>query len=144
MNPRDYHILARELTEGNRPVNFRTAINRAYYATYNVGVENLEEMGFNIDKGPQGHKQVQRRLNQSGTEELVHVSSKLSDLQSSRIDADYRMENQVVERMKNAEALVKQAGELIETIDSCCTGDNREQIVATIEEYLEKFPKGSV
>lgn len=144
MNPRDYHILATELARGRRAVDFRSAINRAYYATYNVSVENLEEMGFKIDEGPQGHKQVQRRLSQSGTEELVHVSSKLSDLHSSRIDADYRLENQIVEQEKNAVALVKQAREMIETIDGSCTGENRKQIIATIKEYLEKFHKGSV
>ena len=144
MNPRDYHILARELTEGNRPVDFRTAINRAYYATYNVGVENLEEMGFKIDEGPQGHKQVQRRLNQSGTEELVHVSSKLGDLYSSRIDADYRLQKQSVERKKNAVAWVELSGQLIESIDNFCTGNNRGQIIASISNYLDRFPEGSV
>jgi len=144
VDPRDYHILATELAEGTRAVDFRSAINRAYYATYNVGVEILEGMGFKIDEGPQGHRQVQRRFNNCGADKLIRVASKLSDLYSSRIDADYRLENQIVEQKKNAEALVKQAGEMIETIDGSCTGENRKQIIATIKEYLEKFHKGSV
>ncbi len=144
MNPRDYHILATELARGRRAVDFRSAINRAYYATYNVGVEILEGMGFKIDKGPKGHHQVQRRLNNCGVDEIISVASKLGDLYSRRIDADYRLENLVVEQKKNAEALVKQAGEMIETIDGSCTGENRKQIIATIKEYLEKFHKGSV
>lgn len=144
MDPRDYHILARELTEGNRPVDFRTAINRAYYATYNVGVEILEGMGFKIDKGPKGHHQVQRRLNNCGVDEIISVASKLGDLYSRRIDADYRLENRVVERKKNAVAWVKQAGKMIETIDNSRTGNNRGQIIAAIKAYLDKFPQGSV
>ncbi len=139
MNPRDYHILATELARGTRAVDFRSAINRAYYATYNVGVEILEGMGFKIDKGPQGHKKVQYLFNNCGVDEIISVASKLGDLNSRRIDADYRLENLVVEQKKNAEALVNQAGEMIETIDGSCTGDNREQIVATIKEYLDKL-----
>lgn len=139
MDPRDYHILATELARGRRAVDFRSAINRAYYATYNVGVEILEGMGFKIDKGPQGHKKVQYLFNNCGVDEIISVASKLGDLNSRRIDADYRLQKQSVERKKNAEALVNQAGEMIETIDGSCTGENREQIVATIKEYLDKL-----
>ncbi len=144
MDPRDYHILATELAEGTRAVDFRSAINRAYYATYNVGVEILEGMGFKIDEGPQGHRQVQRRFNNCGADKLIQVASKLSDLYSSRIDADYRLENRVVERKKNAVAWVKQAGKMIETIDNSRTGNNSGQIIASISNYLDKFPEGSV
>ena len=144
MNPRDYHILATELAEGTRVVDFRSAINRAYYATYNVGVEILEGMGFKIDEGPQGHRQVQRRFNNCGADKLIRVASKLSDLYSSRIDADYRLENRVVERKKNAVAWVELSGQLIESIDNFCTGNNRGQIIASISNYLDKFPEGSV
>ena len=139
MDPRDYHILARELAEGTRAVDFRSAINRAYYATYNVGVEILEGMGFRIDKGPQGHKKVQYLFNNCGVDEIISVASKLGDLNSSRIDADYRLENQVVEQKKNAEALVSQAGEMIKTIDDSCIGEKRVQIIAAIKEYLKKM-----
>lgn len=48
MEPREFQILASELVSRNRPADIRTAISRAYYAVFNVGVEVLKEFGFTI------------------------------------------------------------------------------------------------
>lgn len=55
MNPRDFHRLAARLMTDFSPAAARTAISRAYYASYNVAVETLTEMGFRVSRGPAGH-----------------------------------------------------------------------------------------
>jgi len=74
MNPREFQQLASKLANGNSPAEFRTAISRAYYAAYNVGVEVLEQMGFRISEGPAGHGEVRHHLNNSGDIEMMRVA----------------------------------------------------------------------
>ncbi len=138
MDPREFHRLASQLVGGTSPAEFRTAISRAYYATYNVAVEILEDMGFRISKGPAGHGEVQNRLSNSGDAEVMRVGSQLTDLHSRRIQADYRLDRTDVENIKTARALVEQARRMIQTLDECRSGSQRAQIIAAIQDWERK------
>ena len=135
MNPRDFHQLASKLAAGVNAAELRTAVGRAYYAVYNVGVEILTGMGFRINEGPGGHGDVQKRLHNSGDDEIKNVAAQLSTLHSNRRDADYRMYKKNVENEKTVQAIVKQAGEMIQTLDRCCFGSKRPQIIQSIQEW---------
>ena len=139
MNPRDLCQLATRLVDGGSPVELRTAISRAYYAVYLVAVEHLEGMSFRISKGPGGHGEVQHHFNNSGNVDLQHVSSQLGDLHGKRIRADYQLDRRDVENPKTARALVAQTSQMIETLDRCCLGERRIQIIQAIRDWKRKI-----
>lgn len=141
MEPRKFLELAQALAfESPQPAKLRSAISRAYYAAYNVSVETLENMGVTINKGPNGHGQVQRFLGNSKNEELEQISSDLGTLQSSRIAADYRLADSRAENPTNVKALVGHAKKVIDTVERCCTGPNKHAIIEAlkIHEQVEK------
>lgn len=135
MKPIDFQLLATRLVQGSFPAELRTAINRAYYAVYNVSVEILEEMGFSRNTGTVTHKLVQNRLSNSGVPELVRVATQLSDLYSRRLQADYHLHKRQVESQATAKALVYQADRMIDTIKKCCSGSRREEVMKAIRSW---------
>ena len=139
MNPRDFQLIAMELLRGNRAVDFRTAIGRSYYAAYNVAVEILKGMDFTISEGPQGHGEVRNRLHNSGDQDVEAMASELAELRGKRIDADYRLQRRAVENGKTAQTLVTQADKMIQIMDRCCSGPNREKIIKAIKAYEAKI-----
>ncbi len=139
MNPREFQELAKKLVSGNTPAEFRTAVSRAYYSVFNVGVELLKGMGFRISEGPGGHGELEYRLSNSNHSDIERVASQLGDLRSRRIHADYRLERREVESMRNARAIVQQASTMIIILDKCRTGPDRERVIEGIREYIEKI-----
>ena len=144
MDPREFQTLASTLVNGKTPAEIRTAISRAYYATHNVGVQILGEMGFRISEGPSGHGDVWNRLSNSGNSEVMKVGSQLSDLYTMRIHADYRLARKDVENQKTAQGLVKQANRMIKILDENCSGLKKTQIIKAIQDWEQKvFGGGS-
>lgn len=142
MKPREFEYLAARLAErGTHPSEFRTAISRAYYAVYNVGVELLREMGVTPIEGPGGHGDVRRYFNYSGNSDVKKVASQMADLAASRVHADYHLDRNDVENKKKAKALVHQATRMIETLTKCCTGQRRDQIIKSIQELDRKVKR---
>jgi uncharacterized protein (UPF0332 family) len=138
MNPREFHDLALKLIRGGSPAEVRSAISRAYYAAFHVGAEILEGMGFTINKGPGAHGEVRNRLGNSGDPDVVRVSSLLGTLHSRRIEADYRLNSEIVENPKNAQGLVNQANDVIQTLIRCCEGPHRARIIQAIRDWEVK------
>jgi len=142
MNARDFQQLASELVGGTSPAHFRTAITRAYYATYNVGVELLEGMGFRISRGSGGHGEVRMHLNNSGEGDISRVATQLGDLHGRRIHADYELGRTDVESQTTARALVQQARRMIQALDGCCAEPKRTRIIAAITVWKGKVSAG--
>ena len=139
MDPRDFQKLAAKLATGNNPSEIRTAISRAYYSVFNVGVELLRGIGLEVSKGPGGHGDVEHRLSNSANIDVEKVGSQLSDLRNRRNWADYRLDKTRLETQKNAQALVQQAHNMIQTLDRCFTSTHREEINSEIREYLKQI-----
>lgn len=137
MNPREFQELAKKLVSGNTPAELRTAVSRAYYSVFNVGIELLKGMGFRISEGSSGHGELEYRLSNSKHSDIERVGSQLGDLRSRRIHADYRLEKREVESMKTARALVQQASAMIIILDKCRIGPDRERVIEGIREYIE-------
>lgn len=92
MEPKEFVIFANELLKSKcGPPEVRTAISRSYYAAFHVSKNFLKEIGFEIKDGPSGHQEVNSHLNNSRMAEIISAASKLGDLRSRRIDADYRL-----------------------------------------------------
>ena len=141
MEPRDFYRLAPQLVNSPHAAELRTAISRAYYATYNVGVALLEGMGCRLSKGPAGHGEVRNRLSNSGDPEVARVGNQLGQLQSQRIAADYRLDQRGVENPKTAQALVQQADKMIQILDGCLAEPKRSQIRRAIQEWERRVSR---
>src|SRR5437870_12617667 len=102
MNPRENLDLAERLVQGPGTAEYRCAISRAYYAVYNVADQFLVRMGF-VPPAANYHVALQRRLLNSGDDELKQIGSSLGGFHKQRIRADYRMDDTRVEQKKVAE-----------------------------------------
>lgn len=143
VDPKKFLELAQVLAfESPQASKLRTATSRAYYAAYNVSVDTLVGMGFRIDRSGNGHGQVQNLLGNSKNEDLQKISSDLGSLRTSRIGADYRMNDPKPENPTNVKAHVQHASRIIQTLDRCCGGPNRKDIILAIKGY-EQLIKGA-
>ena len=140
MEPRHFLYLAQRLAEhGAYPVEFRSAISRAYYAAFHFGLILLREMDFSIVQNASAHEKVYQHLNNSGDDELAKAASKMNDLRTRRIHADYKLNRSDVEEKKNARMFVQQAARLIETIEKRCHSEKRSEIIIAIQEWKDRF-----
>lgn len=143
MEPRQFLYLAERLAEhGAYPVEFRSAISRAYYAAFHFGLIFLKEMGFSIVQNASAHEEVYQHLNNSGDDELAKAASKMNDLRTKRIHADYELNRPDVEEKKNARMLVQQAVRLIATIEKRCHNESRSEIIVAIQEWKNRLRPG--
>ena len=140
MEPRQFLYLAQRLAlHGTDPVEFRSAISRAYYAAFHVGLTLLREMGFSIYQNASAHELVPEHLSNSGDNELVKAAIKMRDLRTRRIHADYKLNRSAVEKKNNASMLVQLASRLIETIEKRCHNENRSQIIEAIQDWRSRI-----
>src|SRR4051794_17750249 len=102
MDPRDFRKLAESLivSRNASAVHFRTAIGRAYYASFHVASQALGELGFPPAANQNGHFQVVRLLQDSGENGLATVGGMLGDLHSKRLIADYQLKKLDVETLR--------------------------------------------
>jgi len=136
MDPKQFQYLASRLAEyGTHPVEFRTAISRAYYAAFHSGLNLLKGMGFHIVKNEYAHNEVYKHFNNSGDKDLEIAASKINNLRTKRNHADYHLERTDVEFQKNAKTWVHSAERLIENMDRSCNGKNRTQIIKAIRNW---------
>ena len=71
MDPRAFHTLAQRLSPGPAAADCRTAVSRAYYATFNVGAEILRGLGFRVRKGAAAHGEIYHCLSNGGDPAVV-------------------------------------------------------------------------
>jgi uncharacterized protein (UPF0332 family) len=140
MDPKQFQYLASGLAEhGTSESEFRTAISRAYYAVFNLGVILLNELGFTIPKNQYAHEEVRRHFNNSGDNDLIELAIKIDDLRTKRNHADYDLDRHDVEEKQNAKKYVYLADRLIKILEERCTGNNCNQIIKSIEDWKKKL-----
>lgn len=91
MDPLDFLRIAKKLLNYDSEANWRTSISRSYYAIYNYLKQECAKLGVEISKGPSGHGDLIRCLRGSELPDAVDIGSKVNDLHSHRIKADYDM-----------------------------------------------------
>ncbi|HUW32596.1 MAG TPA: hypothetical protein VM223_13380 [Planctomycetota bacterium] len=142
MDPRDFCQQAEEFAEGkpaanfgNRAVDCRSSISRAYYACYNVAISFLTSMSIPVRRGPGAHREVQLFLENSGDSDIRNIGSELEDMREMRNVADYDLERTDVETRHSARFHASKARAVIQVIDSCTSQSRRSQIAASILAY---------
>jgi uncharacterized protein (UPF0332 family) len=136
MDPEDFIKQAHRLLQDDTPANSRTAVSRAYYAAFHVAQGLLRELNFNLPNHA-AHGEVTKYLSNSGDEAVAGAGSNLADLQSRRVDADYRLQKKDIEDRKTAQLQVQIAKEIIKTLKQNCRGSKQQHIVAAIQKWRQ-------
>jgi uncharacterized protein (UPF0332 family) len=89
MNAQDFLTLARALAAGNSEAEWRTAISRAYYATFHTARELLRDLGFVVPRDDSAHRYLIYRLNNGQHPSAERAGLDLDRLRSDRNAADY-------------------------------------------------------
>jgi hypothetical protein len=114
MDPMRFLDLAKVLKGGSATAeNCRTAIGRAYYAAFNVGVEALKAIGIQPSQNPSSHGELRNCLGACNDPDLRKANARLGALHSRRIRADYQMSDPVVETRMEADTACHEADEAI-------------------------------
>jgi len=143
MDPRDFLLVARNLFNNATPGHYRTAINRSYYASYNVAANLLEKSGVRIAKNATGHGEVSKCLGNCGISDLEEAQSKLSILANQRIKADYRLNDSTTEKNANALKAIVTSENLIKMFDSYASNAKKKEIAKGVQKYKSKISSAS-
>jgi uncharacterized protein (UPF0332 family) len=137
MNPRDFQDAATFLL-AHGPAYNRSAISRAYYATFHVALTHLIAAGFSFKKNDSRHVEVSRHLQWCRVEAVRAVGSELSDFRSVRNKADYDLDLSDFDTDKTAQLWVRAAQNHIRDLDSAFGGNQKDQIISSIRENWRK------
>jgi uncharacterized protein (UPF0332 family) len=119
MNPRQFLDLANDLVTGTREAEWRSAVSRAYYATFHVAGNLLRRCGFNVPRAEQAHGYLWLRLSNCGHPDLERAGDSLKDLRTERNRADYDLhqaqdEGEAVNSVQFAEDIIRPLEEAAE------------------------------
>jgi hypothetical protein len=118
VDPRSFLQIALILKGGpGSPESYRSAISRAYYAAFNVGVETLRAIGIHLSEGPAGHGELRHCLGACGDPDLDDASGLLGTLHGRRRRADYRMDDVDSESRNEADLAYLESRQIIEALD---------------------------
>ena len=133
MTPDEFLKLARELLAGPNEASWRTAVSRAYYASFHIIRRRLSEWGFHIRKSDQAHAGMSRRLGVVPLEGWDVLARDLAQLRSDRNFADYDVERVFPKRL--AVNCVTAAEQITDTLHKELTAAERQQAIAAIRDY---------
>lgn len=117
MTGEDFITLAGKMAAGRGgEAAYRTATSRAYYGAFHIARELLLELKF--DPG-RDHAMIQRALYRTGNDAAKAASALLSDLQSDRIKADYKLQNEKAGSAEFASLNVESAHSVLSELNRC-------------------------
>jgi uncharacterized protein (UPF0332 family) len=141
MDGREFFKVAERLKERSSEAEFRSAVSRAYYGAFILACQLQRSWGFNVPVGPQAHGVVRNRLQACDQPEISDVSqagSKLGDLHSRRLDADYLRKENVGEK-KTATRWVEVARDIITQLEGCESDPKKTKVILAIKTYEDKI-----
>jgi len=133
------------LTNGpdGEAADLRTAISRAYYATFLTAVAFLNDLGYSVTDSSKCHGAVKTALIQSNEVKLERVASDYGTLGTYRRKADYDLDSKDVENLSRAEEMLKLCQSVWATIGSVGKRTQsdlnyRALLVASIDAWRER------
>ena len=144
MDPKDFLRVANDLAQSNKAAELRSAVSRAYYAAFHVARKLLVDMGFEISKGSGAHGDVCKYLGNAGNPAVEHAGNNIGALKGWRNQADYELNSVEHENSSRVKKIVSITEQIIEDLEQCCSGSNREQIKSAISNYIKKMEGDTV
>lgn len=137
MNPREFNELAKKLANSRSPAEIRSAISRAYYAAFNVGLEILG--GMDPKWKSLDHDKLPDYLQLSGDAEFQEIASRMDEFRTIRNSADYHMDNLKPEDRNTANLWCLHAEHIMKTLEDRGKGPNRKRIVDALRDYERRI-----
>lgn len=144
MDPKDFLRVANDLAKSDEAAELRSAVSRAYYAAFHVARKLLVDMGFEISKGPAAHGDVCKYLGNAANPTVEHAGNNIGDLKGWRNQADYELDLVEHENSRSVQNIVLITEQIIEDLEECCNGLNRDQIKSAISSYIIKMEGDTV
>jgi uncharacterized protein (UPF0332 family) len=116
MNWRDFLLLATRLAGGTTEADWRTAVSRAYYATFHVARRLFADLQFTVPRADRAHQYLVFRLSNSGEAAVEQTGRDLETLRRLRNRADYDEAPTLTQ--PQAAAAVQVAQSIIQTLDA--------------------------
>lgn len=116
-NPEEYLEVAKEILNkrayNNNQIYIRTAIGRAYYASFLVTREKLKSLGISVEEVVRTHEDIIDKIRNKdyGTGDL------LDELREDRVKADYKLNEKITPHqgnrcIKTSETIIKRVKDL--------------------------------
>jgi uncharacterized protein (UPF0332 family) len=116
MNGRDFLPLASRLAAGTTEADWRTAVSRAYYATFHVAWRLLADSNFTVPRADRAHQYLVFRLSNCGEAAVEQAGRDLETLRRLRNRADY--DEAPALPQPQAAAAVQVAESIIQALDA--------------------------
>lgn len=130
MDAKDFLKIAKRLLRYNNEASRRTSIGRSYYGIFNYLKQECYLLGFSIQKGSAGHGQLKNYLHNCEVNEGVDIGSKIGDLYSQRLIADYELGEEVKEQ--TASLIFEKAEDIVRRFPSI----DKAAFKAGVEKYI--------
>lgn len=137
MNPREFYDLAGRLVKINSRAEIRSAISRAYYAAFHVGLQVLG--GMDPKWKTLNHDKLPAYLDHSDDPEFKEIASQMNDFRQARNRADYNLDDPKAEDKNQATLLFLQAEHIMKTLEERGRGPNRKRIVDALKDYERRI-----
>lgn len=133
MIPVDFLEAAKLLAENNSPGTLRSAVSRAYYATFHQAKALAEKFGIALPKNSDCHTQLFRILHHASSEPVKLAATQFDSLRSARNTADYNAGDLRYESQKTVTVLVASAIGLFASIQLANDADRE-----AMREYAQR------
>ena len=134
MDPRDFLDVADDLITGDKEAEWRSAVSRAYFASFHTAQRLLKKCGFVVPKGEQAHAYLWLRLANSAHPDVENAGNDLNHLRRNRNWADYVLDQPLA--FATAQGFVQLADSIIQLLESVPTAPSvQAQITDAIKIY---------
>jgi len=133
MTARDFLTLAGRLAAGTEEAEWRTAVSRAYYATFHIARAFFHDLGFRVPREERAHKYLSFRLMNAGNPDAAFAGTQLDRLRGDRNAADYDLTRPI--HAAQAVRLVQLAEEIVDRCDALRHDPVRKEITDAMKEY---------
>ncbi len=119
---------------------YRSAVSRAYYATFHAASGLLAKLGIQTSTGSYAHGQLRARFNNCGVAEGAEIARWLQELHHHRLLADYELTSDKFATQFQSGVWIIKAEQAILKLNSLAASPNLcDQIRKGIRIYEEKL-----
>jgi uncharacterized protein (UPF0332 family) len=134
MNPQQYLDLAQEWLADSREAAWRSAVSRAYYATFHQARLFFLAASFRVPRESRGHPYLIYRLSNTRDEQVNLAGKDLDELRLARNRADYDFAFSLTNL--SAQVSIERAIRFMSILEDLSQdGDRRTEIIQDIRDY---------
>jgi len=118
----------------------RTAIGRAYYGAFHAAKRPLEQ-SFRFSKQENVHQQIRMLFINCSSVDAREIGRNLDDLRDRRNNADYRLDDTVVDQPMTATDCLQLAKRAIMKVQQLLAGPNASSVIAEMKAWAQASRK---